>query len=409
MSFGRWFHPSLERALLRPFVHVLFGARQTGKSTLVRALVPSPDLAIDLADPGQRSAYLARPERLIAEANALPARKGGATVVIDEVQAVPALFDAVQHLFDRDKTRFRFVLTGSSARKLRRAGANLLPGRAMFHRLHPLVVPERPAPAESTSRILPLPGPITGGPAFPTSDLTDRLAWGDLPGVVTAHETDREALLSGYAWVYLEEELRREALIKDWATFARFLRLAAAESGGIVNYANIAREAGISAPTVKSHYQLLEDMFVGFHVPAFSGSARKSVLSTPRFFLFDLGVRHAAAGLAPSRDTVLADPGPLLEQWVGIELQRRLSYLGRGQLSYFRTKGGAEVDFIVEIDKRLVPIEVKWTDQPDLHDARHLRDFLADHPRAEHGFVVCRCARPMQLAPNITAIPWSAL
>jgi hypothetical protein len=196
-------------------------------------------------------------------------------------------------------------------------------------------------------------------------------------------------------------------LIKDWSTFARFLRLAAIESGGIVNYSAIARDAGVSIPTVKSHYQLLEDMFVGFTVPAFSGSARKHVLSTPRFVFFDLGVRHAAAGLTPSRDTVLADPGPLLEQWVGIELWKRLGYLGEGRLSYWRTKDGAEVDWIIETKAGAVPVEVKWTDNPTLSDARHLRSFLDDKgARAKHGYIVCRCPRPMRLAPNVTALPW---
>ncbi len=339
-------------------------------------------------------------------------------MVVDEAQAVPAIFDAVQHLFDRDRKRFRFVLSGSSARKLRVTGANLLPGRSMLHRLFPLVLAERPAAdphlaAGATSIVLPLPKAPTRAqrsPMFPPATLLDRLAFGDLPGVVLAAKVDREPLLRAYAQVYLEEELRREALIKDWPIFARFLRLAALESGGIVNYSKIANEAGTSGPTVKSHYQLLEDMFVGFHVQGFSGSARKHVLSTPRFFFFDLGIRHAAAGLLPSHDTVLADPGRNFEQWVGIELWKRLAYLGRGQMSYLRTRAGAEVDFVLELENRLVPIEAKWTENPSLHDARHLISFLDEQPeRAPHGYVVCRCTRPRQLAERVTAIPWWSL
>jgi predicted AAA+ superfamily ATPase len=221
-----------------------------------------------------------------------------------------------------------------------------------------------------------------------------------------ADPRDREPLLRAYAWVYLEEELRREALIRDWPTFARFLRLAAAESGNIVNYAKIAREAGIASSTVRSHYQLLEDMFVGFHVPAMSGSPRKSVLSTPRFVFFDAGVRHAAAGLVPGPDTVLANPGPIFEQWVATELHRRLSYRGSGSLAYYRTKGGTEVDLVLELGDEIVPNEVKWTDKPSPHDARHLRPFLVDHPRARRAVVVCRCPRPQQLDDNVTALPW---
>jgi uncharacterized protein len=179
------------------------------------------------------------------------------------------------------------------------------------------------------------------------------------------------------------------------------------ESGQMTNFVKIARQAGTSTPTGKSHYQLLEDMFVGFHVEAFSGSARKQVLSTPRFLFFDLGVRNAAAELTCSHDTVLANPGPLFEQWVGIELWKRLQYLGRGRLHYLRTKAGAEIDFIVALDKLLLPIEVKWTDTPTREDARHLRAFLDEQVRnAPHGWLVCRCDRPLRLEARITAIPW---
>ena len=333
-------------------------------------------------------------------------------MLINEAQAVPALFDAVQHLYDRAKGRYRFVLSGSSARKLRRSGANLLPGRSIVHHLFPLLAIEReptsPRPRAS-SAIVPVPGAVPA-PLFPAADLEGRLLYGDLPGVALAPERDRAALLQTYAYVYLEEELRREALIKDWPSFARFLRLAALESGQLVNYSRLASQAGTTAPTVKSHYQLLEDMFVGVHVPAFTRSARKHVLSTPRFLFFDLGVRNGAAELPFSRDAVAANPGPLFEQWVGLELHRRLRYLGRGSLSYLRTKAGAEVDYIVEIDRQCIPIEVKWTAEPTTADVRHLRAFLdAESSRAKHGYVVCRCQRPLRLADDITAVPWDSM
>lgn len=413
MVFGRWLARSLQRSLARPYVHVLFGARQTGKSTLLRTLLPSVDLWIDLSDPAQRSRYLARPETLIEECRALiqGGSKRRCRIVVDEAQAVPALFDAVQHLYDTDRSRLRFVLSGSSARKLRASHANLLPGRSMLHRLFPLTLAERPPPGGSSSpTVVPAFGRAAIERTFPATELVERLTFGELPGITTARTRDRQALLHSYAYVYLEEELRREALIKDWASFARFLRLSALESGGIVNYASISSEAGISAPTVKSHYQLLEDMFVGFHVPAFSGSARKHVLSTPRFVFFDLGVRHAAAGLAVTPATVLANPGPIFEQWVGIELWKRLQYLGEGRLGYLRTKAGSEVDWIVEAGRVVVPIEVKWTDRPSARDARHLRAFLDEQGRrAPRGYLVCRCPRPMLIAPRVMAIPWWSL
>jgi predicted AAA+ superfamily ATPase len=238
----------------------------------------------------------------------------------------------------------------------------------------------------------------------------DRLVYGDLPGVVLAPARDREALLRSYAYVYLEEELRREALIKDWPTFARFLRLAAFESGGVTNFSRIASGAATTVPTVKNYYQLLEDMFVGFRIEPFTGSTRKQVMGTPRFLFFDTGVRHAAAELAVNADTVRANPGPVFEQWVGVELWKRLQYLGAGRLTYLRTKGGLEVDFIIDRGRRVTPVEVKWTDSPSREDVRHLAAFQAEQgARAPHAYLVCRCPRPMRVAPRITALPWWAI
>ena len=173
------------------------------------------------------------------------------------------------------------------------------------------------------------------------------------------------------------------------------------------NYANISQEAGISQPTVMIQFQLPEDMFVGIRVTAYSKSPRKNLLSTPKFLFFDLGVRHAAAGLNPSPDLVKANPGPIFEQWVGIELWKRLQYLGEGMLHHQRTRDGAEVDFIIEHGGTLTPIEVKWTEHPRVNDARHLLTFLDERPQAaRHGYVICRCPRPLQLHDKITALPW---
>jgi uncharacterized protein len=203
--------------------------------------------------------------------------------------------------------------------------------------------------------------------------------------------------------------MRREAMVRDWGAFLRFLQLAARESGAVVNFAAVSQESGISQPTIKSYYQLLEDMFIGFRVPAWSRSPRKNVLSSPKFLFFDLGVRHAAAGLLPSVHTVRADPGPLFEQWVGTELWKRAQYLG-ARLYYQRTHDGAEIDFIVERQRRLVPVEVKWTERPSRTDARHLLRFLDEHPQAApQGWIVCRCPQPLRIDDRILAIPWSAL
>lgn len=389
-----------------PYVHILFGARQTGKTTLLQELL-EPDLLYNLADPEERGRLLAQPGIFRRECEALPRDKPRKVVFVDEAQLVPSVFDSIQGLYDGDPKRYLFVLCGSSARKLRQSGANLLPGRSLLHRLYPLMLAERPGPGGFPQRLNLLP-PVEWQPSLaPQDDLLDRLAYGDLPGVLLASKTIREDLLRSYATIYLEEEIRREAYVKDWGAFLNFLKLAAMESGQALNFAKIARETGLSQPTVKSHYQLLEDMFVGLRVPAFTQSARKGLLSHARFYFFDLGVRHAAAGLRPGVDTVLADPGRCFEQWVGLEIHRRLGYTKQGSLSYFRTKDGMEIDFIVEREGRFTPIEVKWTENPGVKDARHLQTFLAEHrDQAKEGWVVCRCPRPAKLTENITAIPW---
>lgn len=410
--FDRWYGARLKQKLARPFVHLIFGARQTGKTTLAGALLPADAVRIDLSDPAERSRHLADPGEFGRLCRALSGQSGPRTVFVDEAQTVPTIFDAVQSLFDADKRRFRFVLCGSSARRLRLTGANLLPGRSFLHHLYPLTLAEHPPPGvHIDDAASPLPFPWDGRPRpglpFPAWDLEERLTYGALPGIVTSERDDRADLLRAFAIVHLEEEIRREGLVRDWGAFVRFLRLAATESGQILNYTAISQEAGISQPTVKSHYQLLEDMFIGFRVMPYSKSRRKNLLSTPRFVFFDLGVRHAAAGLTPSVDVARAQGASLFEQWVGIELWKRLNYLGEGQLYFQRTRDGAEIDFIVEHRGEVTPIEVKWTERPVASDARHLLAFLAENRKAaRRAFIICRCPRPLQIHGQVTALPW---
>jgi predicted AAA+ superfamily ATPase len=406
--------------LALPRVHILFGARQTGKSTLILGCLPSDALIFNLADPSERARFSERPGDLIALCRSLPLRDVPWFVFIDEAQLVPELFNAVQVLFDEDPGRWRFILCGSSARKLRATGANFLPGRSILHSLQALTNPEyqRIAPIGIPVDALMAEGsllpPLCGEKArgeFPFRDLEDRLLFGDLPGIATIvlPEERREVLIS-YVTAHLEEEIRRETAIRDYGIFLRFLRCAAAESGGILNLQALSRESGLSAPTIRAHYQLLEDMFLGYMIPAFSGSPRKAALSSPRFLFFDLGIRNAAARLHLDMDTVRANPGPLFEQWVGGEIYKRLRYKGSGTLSYFRTSAGAEVDFIIEDEGLIHPIEVKWTERPTLTDAKHMLAFMKDHPdRARRGYIVCRCPYPLELSESVSAIPWWGL
>jgi uncharacterized protein len=409
----RLYRSMLEEQIHKPFVHILFGARQTGKTTLLNEILPRASLSINLADPEERTRFLAAPGLFRRECEALPRSDKPSVVFVDEAQAVPAIFDSVQFLYDRDKSRWRFVLCGSSARKLRTTGANLLPGRCILHRLFPLILAERPSEGEEQaprhSALIPIRAGIKLRSTFPTADLEERLAYGELPGIVLLSREDRRPVLRSYVAVHLEEEIRREALIKDWGAFVNFLRLAARESGQTVNFASISREVGLSQPTIKSHYQLLEDMFMGFTIPVYSKSPRKNLLSTPRFLFVDLGIQHAACGIAPDISVVRADPGRYFEQWVGMEIWKRLQYNGSGQLFYFRTKDGAEVDYVVELEDRTLAIEVKWTDKPSLRDLTGLVAFLRDHPKVREGYVICRCPRAVRLSKSITALPWQRL
>jgi len=409
----RYFGAALSQKLKKPFVHIVFGARQTGKSTLIRSRLPSDATILDLSDPRERSRFAASPGLFMDLCRSLPKDERSRTVFVDEAQTVPALFDAVQSLYDSDKERWRFVLCGSSARRLRVSGANLLPGRSLRHVLHPLIHDEYAAEdqgqAQGRAPILHLVQQHGHqDPLFPRRSLENRLVFGDLPGIsLLGSDDDRAEVLKTYATAYLEEEIRRESVVRDWGYFLRFLKFAAGDAGGIVNLAAVSRESGVAAQTIKAYYQLLEDMFTGFSLPAFSGSARKSVVSSPRFFFFDLGVRNAAAGIPLVEDTVNAIPGSLFEQFVATQLWRKLSYTGSGQLSYYRTTDGAEVDLILESEGELIPIEVKWTENPSLRDARHLKTFIAEHAqRCRRGYIISRCPYVLALDEAITALPW---
>ena len=417
VSYNRWYEARLRRFIVKPFVHIMFGARQTGKSTLIKQIIPPDALVINLAEPQERMKYLGDPQELIRNCRALKKGEEPRYVFIDEVQMVPDLFNAIQSLYDTDKTAFRFILCGSSARRLKATGANLLPGRSILHRLYPLINEEYDREAgvfgeEFSPLILEraLEREVKTQP-FPERGLEDRLAFGDLPGIAALDDMEvRREVLKSYAAIHLEGEIRREANLRNLPAFLRFLKLAAVNSGSMVNLLGLSKEVGISAPTVRAYYQLLEDMFIGFTVPSFSGSEQKSLVSAGRFYFFDMGVRNAAAGIRIDESIISLDPGHFFEQWVGMELYRKLSYAGEGRLSHYRTRGGAEIDFILERDDEWIPIEAKWTQSPSLKDARHMRTFIeASKGRARRAYIVCRCSRPQQLDEHITAIPWQLL
>jgi predicted AAA+ superfamily ATPase len=328
-------------------------------------------------------------------------------VFIDEVQRVPELLDEVQLLLDRHPRSFTFTLTGSSARRLRRRDVNLLPGRVHRFPLGPVCSWE----VEGRRRfcVLPPPSHRRFGKRFPARSLERTLVFGCLPAAFTEEGFDRT--LQSYAETYIEEEVLREAAARNIGPYGRFLQLAAVDAGRPINLTKISQESGIALSTLRQFYSVLEDTLVGFALPPFLGPGRGRLLKTPRFFLFDVGVRNALARLPLDERILATEAGPLFEQWLACELRTRAGYLGPGyRLSYWRTVDGAEVDLVLETPAELIPIEAKYTRSPRPADARGLESFLSRYAgRARHGLLVCRAARAEQLTPRVRAIPWDEL
>ncbi len=344
------------------------------------------DLFLSLVRPEVRLRYEKAPDSLAGEVEAIfGARKGSGLplVVLDEVQRVPILLDVVQDLIDRKIAKF--VLTGSSARKLRRGtNVNLLPGRIVALRLDPFSQAE-----------------------LALSSLKQHLLYGDLPGIAALdNNDDREMDLSSYVTTYLEEEVRAEALVRNLGSFARFLELAASESGNIINLRKLSREIGVAHTTIASYFQILEDCLILDRIsPITKSMTRKKLTKSQKFLFFDLGVRRLAATegtrLAPER------MGALFEQYIGLELLRRSRLSNkRSKICFWRDADGPEVDWVIESEDRYTPVEVKWTSTPRARDIKHLRTFLTEYPQAEFGYVVCRTPRKMKLAEGLYALPW---
>ncbi len=380
-------------------IKLLLGPRQSGKSTLLKHCLASKiDITmINLQDRRERIKYERDSNVFLQELEAL---NGVSTVVIDEIQKVPALFDDVQYFFDKNSERFDFFLTGSSSRQLRTHSANLLPGRTHLFRLTPVLQAE-----QREVEILPLP---MSGKLFPFRSLEENLIYGNLPGLYSEGKDSWVETITAYTELYIENEIRKENIVANMSNFLMFLKLAALESGQTVNYSKLASAIGISVNTVKNYYQVLEDTYIGLRVPAF-GRSRRKIISAPRFIICDLGMRNALAELPINDSLIKLDAGHLFEQFVVIELFYRCQYLGRAyKLSTWRTSTGAEVDAIVETPDEVIPVEIKWTDSPQIKDIRHLERFLELHPDlTNRGYLVCRVDKPRKLSDKILAIPWN--
>jgi predicted AAA+ superfamily ATPase len=335
--------------------YFLFGPRGTGKTYWLRHTFPNAPY-IDLLEARTVNELLADPQRL---GDRLPATCPE-PVIIDEVQRVPEVLNEVHRLME--SRGLRFVLTGSSPRKLRRGRANLLAGRALTEQFFPLTASEL-------------------GPSF---CFEKAIRQGMLP---TLYDDTKavvpERYLAAYVETYLREEVLAEGLTRQAGAFARFLEAASFSQGQVLNLSEVARECAVHRKVVESYFAILDDLLLGVRLPVFERQSRRQLVSHPKFYLFDAGVYRAARPCGP-----LDDPGPIegaaIETLVFQELRATNQNLGLGyQLHYWRTAGGMEVDFVLYGPRGIVAIEVKSRRRLTGHDLRGLRAFLADYPMAK--------------------------
>lgn len=327
----------------------LFGARQTGKSTVLRQQFPN-SIYIDLLDSTLRERFSRRPALLY---EMLQDKEEGTLVIIDEIPEVPELLNEAHRLIV--KQGLVFILCGSSARKLKRKGKNILGGRAFPVYFYPFVSAE-----------------------IPEFDIDRAVNYGMIPPHYLAKNPSR--LLAAYIEVYLKEEVKEEALVRNLKAFQRFLEVAALTDGEMVNNNNIATDCGVSATTVSSYFDILEDTLIGYRIPAFQKVMKRRLVQAPRFYYFDVGV---ANHLLHRKDLVRGTPeyGHAFEHLVIQELYAWLHYThSEEELSYWRTYTGLEVDAVIG-DARAA-IEIKSVEEVMPKHLKGLKAFGEEHPQS---------------------------
>ena len=333
--------------------YFLFGPRGTGKSTWLRQRYPDA-LIIDLIDPENTRFYGAAPERLRQTIAASPARR---PVVVDEVQRVPELLQVVHQLIELDKG-LHFVLTGSSSRKLRRTGVDLLAGRAMLTTMHPFMAAEL-------------------GAGF---SLERALAQGLIPVVVDA--ADPPVALRSYAALYVREEVQAEGLVRNVGAFSRFLEAVSFSHATVLNVSNLARECQVERKVADGYVEVLHDLLLAFTLQVFTRRARRRMTTHPKLYLMDAGLFRSLRPKGPlDRPDELA--GAALEGLVAQHLRAWIAYANRDDtLSFWRTSAGNEVDFVLYGESGLFAIEVKSSATLHPKEFNGLRAFTQDYPEA---------------------------
>jgi len=353
----------------------LWGPRQTGKSTLLRTLFPNAKV-YDLLLSDQYRRFIADPSILRQECEAKGINKSNqkTPIIIDEVQKVPELLDEIHWLIEN--RGLRFILCGSSPRKLKRSHGNLLGGRGIKYELFPLVYRE-----------------------IPDFSLTKTLNQGLIP----RHYLSKipQKLLEAYVVNYLQEEITAEALTRNIPAFSRFLEAAAISNGEIVNFNNIAMDCGVSAPTVKGYFQILEDTLIGRFIPAFRKVNRRRLITSPRFVFFDIGIvaQLTRRGQVNEGSELF---GKAFEHFITMEIIAHASYSNHNYpISYWRTASQFEVDVILGTD---IAIEIKSTDRVTDKHLKGLRAFKEEHSAIY--ILVSRDPAPRKTNDGILILPW---
>lgn len=350
----------------------LFGPRGTGKTTWVKSTFPSA-LYLDLLEAEVFNDLLANPQRL---ENYIP-KDFTDFVIIDEVQRVPNLLNEIHRLME--KFRLKFILTGSSARKLRKKGENLLAGRSLTNFLHPL-----------TSLEL--------GNDF---NLARSLSYGQLPSV--SFEPDPKKYLESYVKTYLEEEIFQEGLTRNLSAFARFLETASFSVGAVLNTSEVAREAGIERKVVENYFAILEDLLIGYRLPVFNKRAKRRLVAHAKFYFFDVGVYRTVRPMGPLDMPEMVE-GTAFESLFFQDLLAINDSLNLGyNLFYYRTATGIEVDFVAYGEKGVRAFEVKRTGRISSRTLRGLKYFSKEYPQAKT-FLIYGGKRKMREG-NIEIIP----
>jgi uncharacterized protein len=332
----------------------LFGPRGTGKSTWLKQHLQKV-LIIDLLEPDSFRTYSARPEKLKEVADG---QGKGTVIVIDEVQKIPQLLDVVHQLLEMKKG-MTFVLTGSSAKKIKRSGVNLLAGRAVVREMHPFMASEL-------------------GDTF---SLDKALNFGMLPLVIESPNPDDT--LKAYSSFYLKEEVQMEGLVRNMGAFHLFIESISFAHGGVLNISDVSRDCHVERKTVEGFIYILEDLLLAFRVPAFQKRAKRHLASHPKFFYFDAGVFRSLRPSGPL-DSPQEIDGAALEGLVCQHLRAWIAYSGaKDSLYYWRTKSGNEVDFIIYGKDSFCAIEVKNTSKISTKMLNGLLAFKEDYDKAQ--------------------------